>query len=153
MTRYMLVANQTIESEELRKAVLELQASDAAAEFTLVVPATRVVRGLTWDEVETKAVARSRLEAGLASLRAAGCQVVDGRVGDEDPVLAVEDELRRRRYAGIIISTLPPGASRWLRMDVVSRVKRRFPGGRAVTHVMSSAPSTPGQDLAGRRAT
>jgi len=38
-------------------------------------------------------------------------------------------------------------------MDVVSRVKRRFPGGRAVTHVVSSAPSTSGQDLAGRRAT
>ena len=149
----MLVANQTIGSDELRNAVLELRANDQAAEFTLVVPATRVVRGLMWDEIETRAVARSRMEAGVELLRTAGCRVVEGRVGDEDPVLAVEDELRRRRYAGIVISTLPPGASRWLKMDVVSRIKRRFPSRLMVTHVVSSAPALAGQDLAGRRAT
>jgi hypothetical protein len=134
----MLVANQTIQSAELRDAALDLQAQDAAAEFTLIVPATRVVRGLIWDEVETKAVAKSRLESGTAWLKAAGCHVVDGRVGDEDPVLAVEDELRRKRYAGVVISTLPPGASRWLKLDVVSRIKRRLPAESLVVHVVSN---------------
>ena len=82
----MLVANQTIDSPELRDAALRLQAGDQHAELTLVVPATRVVRGLTWDEIETKAVAQARLEAGVESLRAAGCHVVDGLVGDEEEV-------------------------------------------------------------------
>ncbi len=134
----MLVANQTIQSPELCDAALRLQADDENAELTLVVPATRVVRGLTWDEIETKAVARARLEAGVEFLRAAGCCVVDGYVGDEDPVLAIEDELRRRRYAGIVVSTLPPGVSRWLKLDVVSRVKRRLPADRLVVHVVGT---------------
>ncbi len=138
MAKYMLVANQTIQSAELRDAALGLQARDEAADMTLIVPATRVVRGLMWDEVETRAVARSRLEAGMAWLKAAGVRVVDGRVGDEDPVLAVEDELRRRRYAGIVISTLPPGVSRWLKLDVVSRIQRRLPPERTVVHVVSN---------------
>ena len=136
----MLVANQTVESEELRRAALHIAADDRTAEFTLVVPATRVVRGLMWDEVETRAVAQSRLEAGMGLLRAAGCNVAEGRVGDEDPVLAIEDELRRRRYAGIVISTLPPGVSRWLKLDIISRIQRRLPPERVV-HVVSN-PTT-----------
>jgi hypothetical protein len=138
MPNYMLVANQTIQSVELRDAALDLQARDPAAEMTLIVPATRVVRGLIWDEDETRAAARSRMEEGLALLKAAGINVVEGRVGDEDPVLAVEDELRRRRYAGIVISTLPPGVSRWLKLDVVSRIQRRLPPERLVVHVVSN---------------
>jgi hypothetical protein len=97
MAKYMLVANQTIETEELRDAALKLQTGDPSSEFILIVPATRVVRGLVWDEVETKSVARARLESGLRFLGDAGVRVVGGRVGDEDPVLAIEDELRRQR--------------------------------------------------------
>ena len=140
MARYMLVANQTARSPELRDEALRLQSGDDLAALTLVVPATRVVHGLTWDEAETKAVARERLAAGIEFLRAAGCRDVDGCVGDEDPVLAVEDELRRRRYAGIVISTLPPGLSRWLKLDVVSRIKRRVPAGRLVIHIIGQQP-------------
>ncbi len=142
MARYLLVANQTIDSPEFRDAALRLQADDEAACLTLVVPATRVVRGLTWDELETKQVARLRLEAGMQLLRAAGCRIVDGSVGDENPVLAVEDELRRRQYAGVVISTLPPGLSRWLKLDVVSRIKRALPPRRLLVHVISSPPET-----------
>ncbi len=137
----MLVANQTVETDELRDAALEIQAGDPTAEFALIVPATRVVRGLVWDEVETKAVARLRVEAGLRFLLTAGLRMVDGRVGDEDPVLAVEDELRRARYAGIVISTLPPGVSRWLKLDVISRIRRRLPPERLVVHVVSNPQS------------
>jgi len=138
MATYMLVANQTVETDELRDAALEIQAGDRAAEFILIVPATRVVHGLVWDEVETKAVAHARLEAGMKRLAAGGVRMAGGRVGDEDPVLAVEDELRRERYAGIVISTLPPGASRWLKMDVISRIRRRLPPERLVVHVVST---------------
>jgi len=96
---------------------------------------------LTWDEIETKGVARARLEAGVEFLRAAGCCVVDGCVGDEDHVLAIEDELRRRRYAGIVVSTLPLGVSRGLKLDVASRIKRRVPADRLVVHVVGTTPN------------
>ncbi|HYU62760.1 MAG TPA: hypothetical protein VEN12_03185 [Verrucomicrobiae bacterium] len=142
MARYMLVANQTLRSPELRDAAMRLQAEDKGAEIVIVVPATRVVHGLVWDEVETKNVARARLEAGMRHLKAQGCNVVDGRVGDEDPVLAIEDELRRGRYTGIVISTLPPGMSKWLKLDIVSRVKRRF-GSGPVEHVVGSEVEAP----------
>ena len=142
MARYLLVANQTIQTPELVDAALRLQDGDLGAEFALVVPATRVVRGLIWDEVETKVAARAALEAGLTFLRAAGCRVVDGQVGDEDPVLAVEDELRRTRYRGVIVSTLPPGISRWLRLDVLSRLKRRLSPTISIVHVFGQSSST-----------
>lgn len=136
MGRYMLVASQTIQSGELRDAALRVQETDESAEFTLVVPATRVVHGGIWDEVETKRVAQSRLDAGMGYLKAAGCRVVEGHVGDEDPMLSVDDELRERRYEGVVISTLPPGVSRWLKLDVVSRIKRRMGPDRLVVHVI-----------------
>src|SRR2546423_9748088 len=78
VARYMLVANQTIHSPQLRDAALRLQADDQHAELTLVVPATRVVRGLTWDEIETKAAAQTRLEAGGEALGGGGCPAVGG---------------------------------------------------------------------------
>jgi hypothetical protein len=136
MTTYMLIANQTVRSRELLEAVLRLQALDDSAEFTLVVPATRVPHGLVWDEVETRAAAQACLELGMVHLRAAGCRVIEGSVGDENPVLAMDDELRRRRYTGIVISTLPPGLSRWLKLDVVSRIRRKLPPGRSLEHVI-----------------
>jgi hypothetical protein len=136
--RYMLIANQTVRTRELLDAVLRLQALDDSAEFMLIVPATRVPHGLVWDEVEARAAARLRLELGMAHLSAAGCRPIEGSVGDENPVLAIDDELRRRRYAGIVISTLPPGLSRWLKLDVVSRIRRKLPPGRFVEHVISN---------------
>jgi hypothetical protein len=41
-------------------------------------------------------------------------------------VFAIDDALRRHAVDEIIISTLPPGLSRWLRQDLVHRVTRRF---------------------------
>ena len=43
-------------------------------------------------------------------------------------MLAIEDELRAHagQYDAIVLATLPPGISRWLRMDIHSQVARRF---------------------------
>jgi hypothetical protein len=46
-----------------------------------------------------------------------------------------------QRYEAIVLSTLPQGLSRWLRRDVVSRVRREFPSIR-VEHVVSELPAT-----------
>jgi hypothetical protein len=45
-------------------------------------------------------------------------------VGDPSPFMAVEDALREREFEEIIISTLPPGMSRWLKKDLPHRIAR-----------------------------
>jgi hypothetical protein len=136
MARYLLVAHQTAERSELLEAAKELAAADNDAEFTLLVPATPVGDLLTWEEGETKEVARQRSESAAMALKKNGIDLVGARVGDADPVLAVGDEyLAERRYDAIVISTLPPGLSRWIKMDVVSRLRRTYPRVRVV-HVV-----------------
>jgi hypothetical protein len=141
MARYLLVAHQTAESPELTAAALELAKSDPKAEFTILVPATPVQHLLVWEEGETKAAARHHAANAAARLRQAGCRISDARIGDQNPVLAVEDELRRSRYAAIVISTFPPRWSRWLKLDVISRLNRSFPHHRLI-HVISEPETT-----------
>jgi hypothetical protein len=83
-------------------------------------------RGGAWSEGKVQAAARRRLDEGLAAFREIGADVT-GEVGDANPVYAVGTALRSPPdggWAGIVVSTLPPGASRWLGLDVVSRLKR-----------------------------
>jgi hypothetical protein len=56
---------------------------------------------------------------------ARACQ---GIIGDGSPLLAIEDELRAQpeKYEAIVLSTLPPGISRWLRLDVHNQAERKF---------------------------
>jgi len=136
MGKYLLVAHQTAEGQELLDAAKELAAQDSRARFTLLVPATPVGDLLTWDEGETKEIARARAQSAAAWLQGNGINVVGARIGDADPVAAVDDEfLAGRRYSVIVISTLPPGISRWIKMDVVSRLRRKRPR-TLVVHVV-----------------
>jgi hypothetical protein len=55
-------------------------------------------------------------------------------------VLAVEDEFRvGNRYEAVVVSTLPPGISRWINMDVISRLTRTQPQARLI-HVFAKEP-------------
>ena len=138
MAKYLLVAHQTAERRELLDAARQLAAQDSHASFTLLVPATPVGDLLVWDEGDTKDVAQARVRSASEALKRNGIKVVEARVGDADPVLAVDDEFTAgRRYAAIVISTLPPGLSRWIKMDAVSRLRRTHPRVRLI-HVVSS---------------
>ena len=67
--------------------------------------------------------------------------MADAKVGPADPLQAISDEMESGQpYAGIVISTLPQGISQWLRLDLVSQVRRRFPSIR-VEHVISEMPA------------
>jgi hypothetical protein len=124
----------------LLDAAGKLAAQDANAKFTLLVPATPVGDLVTWEEGETQEVARSRARSAAEALQRQGINLVSVRVGDADPVLAVDDEyLAGRRYDAIVISTLPPGLSRWIKMDVVSRLRRSHPRLRLI-HVVAQSP-------------
>jgi hypothetical protein len=141
VANYLLVAHQTADRPELLAAAKELAAQAEHAQFTLLVPATPVGDLLTWEEGETKDVARARAESAARTLRSHGIDVAEVRVGDSDPVLAVGDELLAgRRYDAVVISTLPPGISRWIKMDVISRLRRTHPQMRLI-HVFAKEPS------------
>jgi len=48
---------------------------------------------------------------------------VTGHVGDANPLAAVADALHLRGFDEIILSTLPRRVSRWLRLDLPSKVR------------------------------
>lgn len=121
MRSYLVVGNQTLDSPELTEAIAQRMAAGPST-FHLVVPATPVQRGLTWDEDEARAAATARLSQALARWRSSGAQVT-GEIGHRDPIVASEDALRGRQIDEILLSTLPPGISRWLGQDVPTRLK------------------------------
>jgi hypothetical protein len=141
MRRYLVVANQTLDSDVLMEQVRERMAA-GPAEFWLAVPATPVkdlasnvvavpmpVMGgvLTMPEppAEARRLAQAKLDAALQKFRAAGA-TVDGAVCDPDPMRAVEQAVSNRDFDEIIVSTLPPRLSRWLHQDLPDRLQDRF---------------------------
>jgi len=72
---------------------------------------------------EARRRAHDRLGQMINQIRSAGGEA-EGEVGDADPAAAVEHVLKDRSFDGIIVSTLPAGISRWLRMDLSSRISR-----------------------------
>ncbi|HEX5145450.1 MAG TPA: hypothetical protein VFV85_00400, partial [Conexibacter sp.] len=56
-------------------------------------------------------------------LSAAAGSHVSGHVGDDEPLMAIEDAINRAPYDEIVISTLPRRLSRWLRLDLVSKAR------------------------------
>jgi hypothetical protein len=139
MRRYLVVANQTLMSTAL---LHELQSRHHAQTcvFHLVVPATRIHTGTVWTEGAAIAHARDTLTNALTSFTDQGLTVT-GNVGDENPVLAVGDILNQHPYDEIIISTLPPGISRWLKRDLPRRLARRF--NKPVTHLSMNPAHAP----------
>jgi hypothetical protein len=138
MPSYLIVANQTLASPTLADAVAKRIASGGAS-FHVVVPATPVSHGLTWDEAEAEAAAQERLDQVLERLRRLGAEAT-GEVGARDPVAAVEDAMRTRVVEEVILSTLPPGISRWLGQDVPSRLRHAVD----VPVTVVIAPDAPG---------
>ena len=139
MSRYLVVTHQTALSPDLQRRVRTLLADDPAAEFAVLVPEAP---GLptTW-EGETVDVAGQRAEAAKTLLEeTARARVVRTAVGVPDPLQAITDELLARPgYDALVICTLPPGISRWLKLDLVHRAERKF--GLRVVHVVAEAPA------------
>ncbi len=84
-------------------------------------------------------LARERLRHALARLRGLGADV-SGEVGVADPVEAIRVVLHRWEFDAIILSTLPGRRSRWLEMDLPTRLRRGFK--LPVTHVTGSSTPT-----------
>jgi hypothetical protein len=142
MARHLIVAHQTAGSPELVDRVRQLAEHDPEAEFVLLVPATPTSHLLTWEEGEARQLATLRAQEASEALRAAGVEVVAARVGSHSPLEAVGDELRAEPgYAGIVLSTFPPGLSRWLKGDLPNQLRRRYR--LPVEHVVAAPVHAP----------
>ena len=128
----LVVANRTAGSPELLEALKE-RASRGEVKFHLLVPATP--HGVAWatDMHSGASEAESDVRACVERLREAGLEVDEGKVGDPDPVAAVQDAVNFKDFDEIIVSTLPKHLSKWLRVDLPHRVERVC--GKPVTHV------------------
>jgi hypothetical protein len=76
------------------------------------------------------------LDRALPLLTDAAGDQVTGSVGDPEPLSAIHDAVNLGSYDEIIISTLPPRVSRWLRLDLVSKTRAL---GLPVTHVEAAS--------------
>jgi len=140
---YLLVANETAESPEMLHAVAEINAGDPDAEFVIVIPATplNLLQQFEGTAKSARGLAAQRAQSTRRHLEGLGIRVRSTRIGSWDPYVAIEEELMTDTYEAIVLSTLPPGVSRWLRMDLPSRVARRHPETTLVHVVSRSATS------------
>ncbi len=131
-SRVLIVANRTVATEQLLDAVRG-RADAGPAEFHLLVPATpRGLHRVVDPEDSGREEAAAQLKLGRARLREAIGADVSGHVGVADPMCAISDALHEGLYDEIIISTLPRRLSRWMHIDVPSKVRG---WGVPVTHV------------------
>jgi hypothetical protein len=157
MGKYLVVAHQTAESPELLARLQELSQRDPTAEFVVLVPATPIsflkrpptsaaptsaagVPAWTAGGDDEKAWERARhvAESAGTHFMEAGLRVIDARAGDSSPLKAIDNEVADNGYEAVVISTLKPGMSRWLGMDLLSRTTRQFPQLRVI-HVVPSS--------------
>ena len=133
--RDLVVANRTAESPELLEA-LKARAAEGDCEFTLLVPSTP--HGLAWAADMSAGGDEAREHRGgfVEELRGEGLDVGDAKIGDPDPLAAVQDECNFERYDEVIVSTLPLHLSKWLKLDLPSKVKAAT--GLPVQHVVAS---------------
>jgi hypothetical protein len=123
-TRALVIANRTVDSDQLLEA-LEGRARSGPIAFTLLVPAGPVGR----EE------ARTRLEAACERMRSAGLQVEGSLAHDADPLGAVHEVWDPASYDEIVVCTLPTGVSRWMQVDLPHRVAKITDA--PVTHVVA----------------
>ncbi len=121
-TRVLVVANQTALTDALQAAVRE-RARRSPCDFTLLVPvpATGLHRLIDPEDV-SDAGAHAVLEEALPLLALAAGAPVTGRVGDPEPLAAIQDALNLVGFDEVILSTLPHRLSRWLHLDLPRKV-------------------------------
>ena len=121
-TRVLVVAHRTAATPALLDAVRERAARGPCA-FTLLVP--NIAHGLhriVDAEDQSEDAAQGVLALALPLLEQAAGDHVEGMVGDPEPLNAVQDAVNLQGFDEIIVSTLPVRVSRWLRLDLPSKL-------------------------------
>jgi hypothetical protein len=108
--KLLVVANQTVDSDELYDALRE-RAEHGQLAVTLLVPQ------------DQQSGISTRVNSALERLHAAGVEA-EAMLGDVDPACAVIEVWDPRRWDEVLVSTLPTGTSRWLQIDLPHRIAR-----------------------------
>ncbi len=120
--RVLVVAHKTAHSQPLLDAVRE-RAQHGPAKFTLLVPnTTHGLHKVVDPEDQGGGEASQVIANALQPLSEAAGAPVEGIVGDPDPIAAVHDAINLRGFDEVIVSTLPARVSRWLKLDLPSKV-------------------------------
>lgn len=120
--RVLVVAHKTAATEPLLEAVRD-RASRGACSFTLLVPhAAHGLHKVVDAEDQSASEAQRVLDDALPKLSRAAGSPVQGIVGDPDPVAAVHDAINLHGFDEIVVSTLPTRLSRWLKLDLPSKI-------------------------------
>jgi hypothetical protein len=114
----LVVANRTAATPALLDAVRERAARGPCA-FTLLVPQSP--HGLhRLADPEDHGISEAQQTIALATplLEDAAGGPVASRIGDSDPMAAIQDAVNVEGFDELIISTLPRTVSRWLHLDL-----------------------------------
>jgi hypothetical protein len=150
MHRCLIVAHQTLGGQELNDYLAGLS-SRGPLRVHVVVPvptsgyydAAAMTVGVfgAFDNDAMNRRAQTDLDHFVERLGRSGI-VATGELGPGDPLVALAHADRQGPYDELVVSTLPPGISRWLRMDVPHRARRRF-GDRVTTIIHSTQATLP----------
>jgi hypothetical protein len=120
--RVLVVAHKTAATPPLLEAVRE-RAARGPATFTLLVPNSAHGLHVVVDpEDQEQSEAEQVLELAVPLLEDAAGGPVEGIVGDPSPMNAIQDAINLRGFDEVIISTLPARVSKWLKLDLPSKV-------------------------------
>jgi hypothetical protein len=120
--RVLVVAHKTAATQPLLDAVAE-RAAKGPCVFTLLVPnAAHGLHKLVDPEDLDANEAQAVLDHALPLLAEAAGGEVEGIIGSTDPTTAIQDAINLRGFDEVIISTLSPKLSRWLKLDLPSKV-------------------------------
>jgi len=126
-TNVLVIANQTVLSDELLDRIRKRAATSKAA-FLIVAPQ---------DDDEQHEDADRRLRRALSDLRGEGIDA-HGQIVHPDPYTAAMHVVNDERVDEIIVSTFPGERSGWLRRDLVERLRKDT--SLLVDHVISPVP-------------
>jgi hypothetical protein len=121
-SRVLVVAHKTAATQPLLDAVRK-RAGEGPATFTLLVPnpAHGLHKAVDPEDLDADE-AQGVLNHALPLLSDAAGSAVEGMIGDADPSAAIQDAINLRGFDEVIISTLPQKVSRWLHLDLPSKI-------------------------------
>ena len=137
--RYLIVANQTLDDPLLRETVRH-RCEQGEVRLHVLVPQPRRIlpfcdpmMGVPLDigidtaflEIQDAEEAADRLGTFLRRFAPLGAAVT-GEVVSGDPVAHARRLVAGRSFDEIIVSALPNGLARWLRIDLTARLSRAF---------------------------
>jgi hypothetical protein len=133
MPEVLILANETIGGQALLDAIKERAQQGDSPGFHVCVPTIRPPYGNVIYDDAVRDSAQVRVDLALSFMEQEGIRGT-GEVGDQDPFNAATDALAVHPCDEIIVSTLPPTESKWLRRDLIGKLQADT--GLPVRHVI-----------------